>query len=454
MGGLFLGGGQDGFRMSADERAERTGEGARTRTLILHLLAIYLVIHALLLWYDSSDPGLFVLGDRSEQRQSKINAILNGGGDFWSSLFANSNPGDYLYQAFVYHIGGRYGVIVLQIALGFVGVACTVYLAALLNFPPWAMRLAGMIMILMPGSLWQPHTLVTEALYNPAVAAASLFIGIFLTKNGTEGARYLYYGLALIAVAISIRVQLAAFPFLLAAYLFLQPQFRQWRLVVPVVPISFLFSVAWLAFVVAHTGSLAMPASDHDMGTNLYNRAARIAKIAQVELDPAEEERERLSVGEFARHVRDNPAAYLRTLATDGLNLAFNPGSIILLTRYFSLGPKADDANLWTNLRDRADPREILRSVADFGYLFVACVLLIQAAWMLLLVACGVGFFQFFFANDHRSLRIFLLLLFVYSLAVLFLSGSVRWQHRTPVDFLLSLLAASGAARIAGWRSR
>ena len=417
---------------------------------------LYFCIHSLMLIYDSYYPDVFLFGDRSEQRWQKVEGILHHQGDFWATLVKNADPGDYLYQAFIYALSGRFGLVLFQVVLGFGTVVCTVYLARYLGLSDRTARLAGLVMILMPGSLWQPHTLVTEAIYNPVVACAALLLVRFmLDPQRSSATRYLYAGLLMVGLASSIRHQFSAFPFVLAAYFICRPALRKMRFLLPILPLSFLFAGAWTAIVFGHTGSLKAPPSDHDFGTNLYNRIARVAEIDQFRLGTLETAEGRISIAQFGSYVAAHPTAYLRTLATDGANLLLNPGSIIVLTRYLPFGPKAEDSNLWTNLRDRANFREVLESVFEFGVAFVASILVMEVIWLACLLFAALGAIQFFSAPQDRDSRLFLLILLVYSLSVLFASGSIRWQHRTPVDFILGLLVAAGIAAVsARWSGR
>lgn len=417
------------------------------------LAVAYFGAHAALFGYDLATAASgFLLGDRGPTRMAKIAALLSGDGQFRAHLAANADPGDYVYHAALYALGGRYGVILVQILLGWLVVLATYRLTRRLAGPehPGVATLAGALMIAMPGALWQPHTLVTETLYNPLLAIASLAMVGFLCDRQRRGA--LYAALVLIGVAISVRVQLALLPVLLVGYFWWHKPLRQARFILPIVPLSFAVPLGWLVVLMLAAGGARIPASDHGLTTNLHDRAIRIARAGQFTLAPEDAGQTTLSLGRFTHYVAAHPLAFGQTLASDAVNLASNSGALVIATNYLHLTGQAAVGSHWTAVRDRQGLLALARDILRTSLPAVLFIGVVEAFWVLGLLAAAYGIRPLLLVRDQAWLaRGFLVLVLVYSLAVPFAGGAVRWQHRTPVEFILVMLMAAGVRR---WQTR
>ena len=128
-------------------------------------------------------------------------------------MSSSGNPGDYVIQGAILTAFNQHVVVVLQLALSFVAILCVFKLTNLLTGSVRMATVASMVYLLLPGSLIQPHHLVSEALFNPLVAIASYLLIVSVEKR-TYGKTFIF-GLLALSVAIFVRPQLMLFPFVL-----------------------------------------------------------------------------------------------------------------------------------------------------------------------------------------------------------------------------------------------
>src|SRR5690606_35746141 len=97
-------------------------DGARPtlgNSFIAWLLSIYAAFHVALVFAMPDAAGRFMLGDRSNDRSVKLQALLDTEtwDAFFRTLFHQASPGDYILFAPAWTLGGQTGVMLQNIAL-------------------------------------------------------------------------------------------------------------------------------------------------------------------------------------------------------------------------------------------------------------------------------------------------------------------------------------------------
>src|SRR5574338_1122665 len=161
--------------MTASTRA-----GHWLSTWVLACLALFVVVPGILLFHDVHNPEAFYRGDRAGKRANKIYVFLeipdlrDVKSPTWSSIPAlpfGGNipedltvpekllnlgpPGDYLFHALPYAMGGPVAVILVQLVLALLAVVCVFQLARLLGLSEVYAFLGTALYILLPSSLFQ-----------------------------------------------------------------------------------------------------------------------------------------------------------------------------------------------------------------------------------------------------------------------------------------------------------
>ncbi len=266
---------------------------------LIACLALFVVLHGALLAYDIHNPQAFYGGDRGDKRANKIYVFLGipemrkVSSPTWSSIPANpfgdqvpqlsltekllnlGPPGDYLAHALPYWLGGPFCVIFVQLALALIAVVCVFRLGLRLGLSERYAFCATALYIVLPGSLYQPHQLVTEGLFNPLLAIATYL----LVRTVEEPFRWRVFlaALVLLAVAMEIRTQLLLYPFVLAA-IFVYWQRQRWvRLVVATFVVCFAIPVVWSIFVSLQPDNLVITPTELSPLRNLSGIVERMA---------------------------------------------------------------------------------------------------------------------------------------------------------------------------------
>lgn len=422
---------------------------ALPRSLLRPVVGGYLGLHLVLALVNLLDAEAITRGDRALARYEKAVDVAAGGlpglGD---KLLQHGVPGDYLLHAGLLGVGGQLLVLLAQILAGLLALLCAMRLALRLGADPRTAALAGGLLVLLPGSLMHPHQLVTETFYGAALAG-----GVYLLVRSLQDARprALWLGFLCLTFATWLRPQASLLVALAAALFWYWRAAPRLSLALACLLAALLSIGSWVGWRYTQTGAVGLGAADFDLPTNFKLRADRIANIAGIpgwrNYDMHTQSHLRMPPGEFLALVRAHPGAAVRTYLTDAVNLAANPGANAFLGDFLGRFAQDDDRMYWMKYLDREGPLGLLRALAQ------------QPAFLLGLLGFGLLHLLFYglallglvgrraAAGTARARRL-LLAVVVVQLAVCFLSGTVRWTYRAPVEPLLVALVALGLSAL------
>jgi hypothetical protein len=423
------------------------------------LIAIFVGIHGLLLLHDWTNPEAFLKGDRAEGRMEKIQYLLGledrpnafshisvpemAAGSVADRLIVLGDAGDYVLDAALFAVGGGTAVIGFQLLLALIAVISVYRLAVLLGQPRQYAFVAATVYILLPGSLMQPHTLVTEAIFNPLVV-----IALYLIVRGVEDEfrrETFVLALALLGVAIFVRLQLLLYPIVLAVVLGYHWRDKWFNRTAPIFLICFLLPLGWMLFVYGQTGQFSMGASDHSLGRNFFETAARMARIGNYSFDPSVYPGREMAVSAFASTLVENPGIYFRLKLSELANQFLNPGMHMFAGNYLGILESAPDVTYWKDLRDQQGLLSVIVEIIRWGPTFAAVFFGAALIWGVFLVFAVLG--SVAFVRDWRSTgtsKAILIGYFIYGALIVQASSGVRWTHRTPIEFVMVVLFSAG----------
>jgi 4-amino-4-deoxy-L-arabinose transferase-like glycosyltransferase len=432
--------------------------GCRTNYLWV-LIAIFVSVHGLLLLHDWRNPEAFFKGDRANGRMEKIQYLLGledrpdafghitvpatAVGSAADRLIVLGDAGDYVLDAVLFAFGGAAAIVGFQLVLALIATILVYRLALLLGQPRRYAFVAATVYVLLPGSLMQPHTLVTEAIFNPLVVIALYLIVRGVEDEFRRGAFVL--ALALLAVAIFVRLQLVLYPIVLAVILGYHWRDKGLSRTVPIFLVCFLFPLGWMLFVYGQTGQFSMGASDHSLGRNLYETAARMATIGHRSFDPSAFPGKEMSMSAFASTVLDNPGIYLGLKASELANQFLNPGVHMFAGQYLGVLETAPNWTYWKDIRDQQGLLSVIVEILRWGPVFAIVFFGTALIWGVFLVFTVLGLVVF--VGDWRSTdtsKAILISYLVYGALIVHASSGVRWTHRTSIEFVMVLLFSAG----------
>lgn len=451
---------------------------ARTVTpLLLLCLALFAVLHAGLMVHDHAHPTRFLDGDRATKRQNKINILLGieqtlkDAPPPWSTLRTTLDPqtarampstqkllnlgppGDYVFHAGLYAVGGKFAVIGFQCLLGLVAVFCVFRLCRLMGLGEgWAFAATTVAMAL-PATIVQQHQLTTEGLFAPLTA-----IGVYLLVRSVEEpfrARVLSLGLVMIAIAMLIRTQLLLYPLVLAV-IFVWCYPGEWkRFVVPTLLICFAVPVGWAVFDALQPASAHVANTELSLSRNLSGIVKRMSLAGRFAFDRGVYPGERMPIGDFIGYVIQHPLAFLYVKLTDVIEVVFNP-AITILGKYLGIDlfrfETADGKRFWSQLRARAGIYGIVAELFRQSPVFLASFLAAVALWCSILALALFGTWRLLFdPKPTQAAKAILLSFVLYNLAIVQVSEMVRATHRSTVEFVIVLLAAIGLRDACAW---
>lgn len=385
-----------------------------TARLLLPLAAL----HAAMLVYDLAHPERFLRADRALERMGAIEKA--------AQYTSHGIVGDWLPQAILWHSGGQYFVIAVQIILALASVLWVRDIGLRIGLSgPRAAAAAG-VYALLPHTLVFPHQLASEAIFMPLVV-----LGFRL---GTSPGGGLALGLAALVRPVTL-----LWPLLQA----MLGKASFWRCA-GFVTLALAPLVAWVGVVHHKTGEYSMGRSGHDLGSNLYYRMQRMAPDAAPQKPEGER---RASVLEYLRFVAAHPARAAAHSARDLLALTLKSGIERVTLDYLDLFPQAreglqDPAAGW---RASVESRGAIATFVDLLKAQPGLVLssLVASALFVILLALAVcGAWRL---GNPNGLVLGAFVLYIAATA----QGvdAAQSRHRAPAEFALCLLA------LAAWPS-
>jgi uncharacterized membrane protein YidH (DUF202 family) len=388
--------------------------------------------------YDVAHPDRFLHADRAYQRLQTILGLPAAArsGQAGSYIAAHGIPGDWLPQGLLYLVGGQYLVITVQVLLALLSIVWVRDLGSRVGLPRNRASAAALLYALLPHTLVFPHQLASEAIFVPLVILA------FRAASANAGLT--------IGLATLVRPLTLLWPFAQALSLPSRKARRE-LLVLAFVPLGL-----WMGFEYLQSGELSMGRSDHDLGSNLYQRMQRIAASLPQGAPPATGET-RASLAEYARFVAAYPGPAARHAARDLAALAAKSGIERLTLDYLDLFPTArtriqDSGSGW---RVRAEQIGVALELADLFRQQPGLVATsLGGALLCLAFTLGAGLGALRWLHTRRTVprqmsvdRLLLCSFVVYVFATALCVDAAQSRHRAPAEFALCLLAVAGLAQ-------
>jgi len=400
-------------------------------------------VHLAMFGYDLAHPDRFLNADRAAGRLEVILGLPAAAlkGETLSYIAAHGIAGDWLPQGLVYLLGGQYLLIALQVALALISVVWVRDIGRRVGLSEPSAASAALLYGLLPHTLAFPHQLASEALFVPLVVLAFRASGL---RTG-----------AAIGLATLLRPVTILWPLAHAAVARLAPRQRALLLAAAFAPLA-----AWMAFELAQTGEFTLGRSDHDLGTNLYERVERVAALLPENQRPVERPsgQRRLSLGEYMAFVAAHPLLTALHSGRDVVVLAAKSGIERLTLDYFYLFRQMrvqvkDPDSGWRATAERVGFFGVLREFLTREPLLVftsAAGALLFALFMAL-AAAGAARWLRNLADvpaELRAQRVLVMAFVLYIFMTAQVVDAAQSRHRAPAEFALCLLALAGWAAV------
>lgn len=427
------------------------------------IAAAFAVLHLVLaLVVDRADADLFIRADRAGERLNTVLEFLAASSwiDAKAFLATHGIIGDYAVHAALYGVGGRIGVVIVQVALTLASGLCVYRIGTLLGLTARTSAIAMGVYLCLPHTIVFPHQLATEALHIPLVVISTWLL--IETLYRPRLAPLLVSALCL-GLATLIRPIMLLWPFVTALALVLTTRPRA---AMAYVGAALLPVLAWMTFIGVQTGEFGLGKSGHSMERNLYDRVGRITDTlppaARVEARAAylENENRELGATDYLRFWIDYPAASFKHLARDAMAFFGKSGIERVTLDYLALGSDTqqlqDPDRGWRRQLEERGAIETARSLSQtLGTVFFVSI--IGAGLMLCLIALAIAG-SLHFVKRWRALRdprvaagLLLASLVVYIFWFSQVINAMQSRHRAPAEFAIVLLAAIGWL---AWRER
>ena len=422
---------------------------------ITTLLGVFGVAHVALAALVPNLEEKFQLGDRAWDRSAKIDAIMAA--KDWNAVvetvFYYSSPGDYVFFLPAYATLGAPGVIAQNIVLFLVGIYF-LYRLGLEVFSPAVARTAVIAYALLPSTLFHPQAFVTESLSNPLLIVATYYAARFLKADRPAMRDMLAFALTAAIIGFA-RNMFVLFPFAVAALMLIR--MRPWRAAVwkasVVVLVSLTLLSLWQAALWTNTGRYDVAPSFHGLSSNLFIRAERMARMGDFKLLSDTVERRSMSVTDFVGVTLEHPGSFARSAVSDAVNMIANTGVTMAYGRYlglFDLKEASDkDTFKWRDIRDTQGSWAMLAYLWHTSPVALLLNLVFFLAWAILLLIALYGFLRILRSDRHNTSVIALLAAVpFYVFTFSFAAGAIRWDHRSPMEFIICLFFALGTQQL------
>lgn len=433
------------------------------------VLAFALVVHLFMLPHDLGSATVFFNADRALARWDTLRGFTDAleSGRARGFLASHGVVGDYAPQAVLFGLGGKLGLILVQVGLALLSGWGVYRIGRLIRLSARLSSLAAGIYLFLPHTLIFPHQLISEALYIPLLVV-SLWATAEYLNDGAKGVRwwYLVIGALLVGVATLVRPITLLWPLVVGFAMMRGVKVRSGA---AYVVLAYLPVLLWMGFVGAQTGKLGLGESSHDMGHNLYQRVARISetmpaaranKVREIYLDQGDEGS--LRAVTYLRFAFEYPLPFAKHTARDLLMFFGKSGVERVSIDYLELDKSArtqlqDDRTGWRQRLEREGAIAALRylwqtqgevlviSLVGAVLMVSMAVLAIVGGWSLISSRQVTG--------SERHITWLLISLPLYILVFSQLVNAMQSRHRAPAEAAIVLLAVVGGSRVASWRS-
>jgi len=430
---------------------------ARFDAFIAGLLAVVAAAHIALTLAIPHLAEKFLLGDRALDRLTKIDALLKASNAdaVVATLVYYDSPGDYVLFFPAYLAFGPAGVIAQNVLLLLLGL-WFLYRIGVTWFSPTVAKIACIVYALLPAMIFHPQTLVSEAICNPLLIVATWYAGQLVTRDRPALRDAVLFGLAC-AVLIPVREIFLLFPVVVAGLVIAKAGKGRHTLALLGVMLALSFSIfgAWGLARAAAPARYERGTSIQGLESNLYLRAERMEPLGDFELPQDISQQRAISLSQFVELGIHEPGALARTIISDAVDLTVNSGSAMVYGRYlglFDLGERSSaDVSKWREIRDQQGTLAMLAYMSETAPAALAYTIGFAAAWAVFVMIALYGTWRFVRGSHPLELKLLFLSIPVYFFIFSFVSGEPRWDHRSPMEFLLCLFFAVGAITLLSW---
>lgn len=438
-------------------------------SVLAKLLLAFGALHGLLFAFDLwRDYAGFLHADRAYQRANWIGDLMEQStlAGFGETLTRQGVIGDYVFQYAAWVTGGRWLVILMQVALALISIACLYRMIAYATRSQSVAVAGAALYGLLPHTLTFAHQLASEA-----VAIPLLVIGLYYFHRYLQDERRstLIASALLLGAAVTVRPILILVPFGLAASLWLtSPKGRLgWTvrrsgwLSLALLPI-----MAWVGFFYVATGDASIGRTGATVSGNL---AAKIGILSQSL--PAEERADVVaryassgstSLTRYLEFAAEHPKLVLSSALKDAAVFSAKSGASRLTVDYLDLAPNRDRLQgvdpmpeagwrrTWQNQGFGAAVRFAIENAGPIPLALEAAAGLatLSVTLFMLAAAAALAFDARWRAELGRE-RVALLLSCLFLAGVALGSSQIvdefQSRHRFIADFAIVLLAAVGA---------
>lgn len=429
------------------------------------LIAAFLAVHAAMLALVPDTAKKMLVGDRAGDRFRAITEILTADGidGALRVVFKTGSVGDYILFLPAWALGGHWAVIAQSLVLYMIAVVALYSLVTRLVSRDAAL-IAAALWIALPSTLFHPQALVTEAICNPVlILLVRALVGAFDAPRPAPW-RLLLIGL-LTAILAFVRHIYLLLPFAVLLWLLV---FRPSGIALTrrtglgYVALSLSLLLVWWAASAAGSLRYEIGKSVGGLESNLFLRAERMATIGRIELPASYKERSATSGRdlrtmpplEFVSYAWGNKTLFARTAAADAFNMMVNPGVAMLAGRYlglFDLGEKSHrDLNKWRETREKEGILALARLLFETSPLGLAINAIGIVLWGAVLLGAAWGAVVWLGdALREPALRWLIAGVPLYLVGLTSLTaGYTRWDHRSPLEFVIALLFAAAVLDI------
>ena len=400
-------------------------------------------LHVALSVWSLVDPSRVELGDRAAQRWERARDLASTD-DAVAFLLDHGWPADYGVHAVLAGLGDLPLVLAVQLGLWLATlVALYGVLRSYLRIPQWAAGTAVAVYALLPSNVHQPHTIVTEAFFIPAVAVLVLLIMDVAASKRLSSARAFALGWVA-AVAVAFRaVFLPVLPAVCVCLAGMKLSPARRLLLANAIAVAPLFT--WGCVQQAHGHAWQLGGAGFSLEENLAGRMRRMQAIGGAAV-PAGFQQE-AGVGSYLLYALQNPQPFARAVGRDLLMLIVNPGVNHGYGTFLERFDRSEGPEYWMHRLDEVDLGTVGVEIARAGPSRLAWNAFGLAAWGVFCIIALVGLMDLL-RGPRKALAATLCVL-VATLAMAGLAAhGVRFTLRSPMEFVLACFFAVGLCAV------
>ena len=393
------------------------------------------LLHVALSISSFFDPARAVAGDRAAGRLERAYALVHFE-DRVAFMIEKGWPGDYGLHALLLGVGGLPLLLLVQLGLW---LATLVLLYSVMRrrllVPQWAAGTATTVYALLASNLHQPHTIVTEAFFNPAVAIVTLIVADILHRRDLSWLRSTALGGAAAAAILLRAVFLPVLPVVSVCLLATRSSRLSPLLLANVIALVPLFG--WAGVQHLHGETVQLGGVDFSLEYNLAARMRRLHAMGGDAIPPSLAEE--AGLGAYLGYAAANVEPFVTSTVIDAVMLVTNPGVDHTYGRFLGFFENSESTSYWRSL---LDTRGLVPTVVEFIRRGPA-----RLFWNGFGLMLWGGFCLVTLAGIVRMLRgpdwrfaFMLCMMAAILVAASFTAESVRWTHRSPIEFGFALL--------------